>query len=89
MRLARRSGSLGPARSGDQPEGSNKPNRLVSSEKLTRHRRARSRDALHKLKLRGSDQVRALFADSGPDGVATVGYFHTDPGGVATPAHYL
>ncbi len=29
MRLARRSGSLGPARSGDQPEGSNKLNRLV------------------------------------------------------------
>ncbi len=29
----------------------------------------------------------ALFADSGPGGVATVGYIRTGPEGVATPAH--
>ena len=46
-----------------------------------------SRDALHKLRFRGSDQVRTLFADSGLGGVATVGYIRTGAEGVATAVH--
>ncbi len=34
-----------------------------------------------------TSSAEALFADSGPGCVATVGYIRADPEGIATPAH--
>src|SRR5208283_1881035 len=50
-------------------------------------RRARPESVSPTRRSEASATRTALFADSGPDGVATVGYIRTGPDGVATPAH--